>query len=129
MHRTDVLDAAQHIISADRNRQYGEPEDCFSNIAALWSAWINARLGGTAQLDLAGHEVATLMQLFKIARRLANPGHADSWIDDAGYAACGAEIALRAAAKKTETPFPKLEKIDRGDATAGLNAFAAGAHQ
>ena len=38
-------------------------------------------------------DVAIIMALVKIARLAASPGHEDSWIDLAGYAALGAEIA------------------------------------
>ena len=34
-----------------------------------------------------------MMALLKIARVKYNPRHADSWVDIAGYAACGAECA------------------------------------
>jgi hypothetical protein len=40
-------------------------------------------------------DVAHLMVLLKVARSINNPQHKDSWIDIAGYAACGAETALR----------------------------------
>jgi hypothetical protein len=33
--------------------------------------------------------------LIKVARLSTNPTHKDSWIDLAGYAACGAGIALK----------------------------------
>jgi len=36
-----------------------------------------------------------MMALMKIARLRHNHGHADSWIDLAGYAACGGEIGTR----------------------------------
>ena len=34
-----------------------------------------------------------MMALLKIARLMSNPEHADSWIDGAGYLACGGEVA------------------------------------
>ena len=34
-----------------------------------------------------------MMALLKIARASANPEHIDSWIDGAGYMACGGELA------------------------------------
>lgn len=37
------------------------------------------------------NDVAMMMALLKIARIAAGGGKADSWIDLAGYAACGAE--------------------------------------
>lgn len=38
--------------------------------------------------------VAAMMALLKIARTKANPAYLDSWVDLAGYAACGAEAAI-----------------------------------
>jgi len=40
---------------------------------------------------LKPHDVALMMALLKIARLKGNPIHGDSWVDLAGYAACGAE--------------------------------------
>jgi hypothetical protein len=34
-----------------------------------------------------------MMALMKIARLATNPAHEDSWVDLAGYAACGASVA------------------------------------
>jgi hypothetical protein len=34
-----------------------------------------------------------MLALLKVARIRSNPKHADNWIDIAGYAACGGEIA------------------------------------
>ena len=38
-------------------------------------------------------DVAAMMALLKIARLMSNPEHVDSWIDGAGYLACGGEVA------------------------------------
>ena len=37
--------------------------------------------------------MAIMMALLKIARISKNPQHMDNWVDLAGYAACGGEIA------------------------------------
>jgi hypothetical protein len=36
-----------------------------------------------------------MMSLLKLARIRSNPGHSDNWIDLAGYAACGGELAAK----------------------------------
>jgi hypothetical protein len=36
-----------------------------------------------------------MLALLKIARLKNSPNHRDSWVDIAGYAACGAECALK----------------------------------
>ena len=90
MTRKECLDMAAQCVLQDRASQYGGPEDTFGRIAKLWSAYLGTKLDGT--------DVAAMMGLLKIARLRANPTHGDSWIDLAGYAACGAELAGKAEA-------------------------------
>ena len=44
-------------------------------------------------VDIEPEDVAIMMGMLKIARLASNPQHMDSWVDLAGYAACGGEIA------------------------------------
>jgi hypothetical protein len=83
MTRKEVLDRAAECVLRDRNTQYGAPENTFTEIAGLWSLY----LGHLIQ----PHDVALMMALLKIARLKGNPTHGDSWVDLAGYAACGSE--------------------------------------
>ena len=85
MTRKECLDAAGKAVLTDRAREYGHPEDCFGLIAALWSRYTGC--------DISTADVAAMMILLKLARIEGNPRHADSWVDIAGYAACGAECA------------------------------------
>lgn len=85
MKRAAILDAAKAAVTADRQATHGAPEDSFGLIARLWSA----RLG----IQLRPDQVAVMMIDLKTARAWQTPGHADNWIDLAGYAACGAELA------------------------------------
>lgn len=85
MKRAEVLDAAKAVVTADRQAMHGAPEDSFGLIARLWSA----RLG----VQLRPDHVAVMMIDLKTARAWQNPGHADNWIDIAGYASCGSELA------------------------------------
>lgn len=85
MTRADILDSARTAVTRDRAATHGAAEESFGLIARLWSA----RLG----LDLTGAQVALMMIDLKTARAWGNPGHADNWVDIAGYAACGGEIA------------------------------------
>ena len=76
----------------------GGVEDNFNRIAALWNAHIANRYSEKCGLDtylplLDASDIAMMMALMKIARLAHAPGHMDSWIDIAGYAACGGEIA------------------------------------
>ena len=92
--RGDILDKAKACVCQDRNREYGEPEDGFRLIAALWEPVIRAScVSPGAVVSVDPETVALLMALLKVARAAQNPAHLDSWIDLAGYAACGGEIA------------------------------------
>jgi hypothetical protein len=86
--RIEFLDLANECVCGDRNLQYGEPEDNFSDIAKLWSSYLD--------IDIGPEDVAIMMCLFKIARLKSSCYESkDSWVDLIGYAACGGEIALR----------------------------------
>ena len=66
--------------------------EAFGVIAEFWEAYLKATNPG-AEINIDGADVAALMALFKIARIATGTQKADSWIDAAGYIACGAEIA------------------------------------
>ncbi|MBR5285399.1 MAG: hypothetical protein IKU30_00730 [Clostridia bacterium] len=85
MTRKDVLDAAEKCVCGKREQDYGSPEDNFRTIAQLWSAYKG--------VDFTALDVAMMMALLKIARIRTGKGTADSFVDLAGYAACGGEIA------------------------------------
>lgn len=86
MNRLDTLKAAAECVCGSREEDYGSPEDNFAVIAALWTAYT-----GT---DIKPKDVAMMMALLKIARAKAG-SKPDTYIDLAGYAACGAEISAR----------------------------------
>jgi hypothetical protein len=85
MKRSDVLTTADRLVNGDRDQQYGEPLVVFQRIADLWSAHLG--------ITVTPAQVAQLMILFKVARLGGSPEHVDSWVDCAGYAACGAEVS------------------------------------
>jgi hypothetical protein len=63
----------------------GNAEDNFGRIAAYWSAHLDTHVT-TA-------DVAVMMGLLKLARLKPAPHHEDSWVDLAGYADLGGEMA------------------------------------
>ena len=83
--RESILDAAKRCVCGDREQDYGSPEDNFAVIAALWTAYT-----GT---DITPKDVAMMMALLKIARAKAG-SKLDTYIDLAGYAACGGELEV-----------------------------------
>ena len=40
MNRTEVLNNANQIVHGDRQEAYGTPENNFSKIAGMWSAYL-----------------------------------------------------------------------------------------
>lgn len=91
MSRQRVYDLASQYTRQDRNTSYGTPENNFATIAAMWTAYWKARPEATETFTSA--DVAAFMALVKVARIANNPAKGDSWVDLAGYAACGAEVA------------------------------------
>lgn len=85
MTRDHCLNAAHVCVTQDRENTYGGPERSFEVTALLWSPVLG--------VEVQPHQVALCLALLKVARLTANPTHGDSWVDLAGYAACGAEVA------------------------------------
>ena len=95
MTRNEILRAAEKIVSGERQEQYGSPEDNFAAIARYWKCYLDARAkngGSDATFTLDADDVAAMMILFKVGRLSTGAGSADTWIDIAGYAACGGQI-------------------------------------
>lgn len=85
MKRAELLQAAEQTVCKDRQATHGELAANFEAIASLWTTYIGKQV--------YAHDVAAMMALLKIARIKANPKHDDNWLDLAGYAACGSEVA------------------------------------
>jgi hypothetical protein len=88
--RADVLNEARDLITGDRNNQYGPPEQDFVRTARLWSA---LGLAGPGGRDIIGSDVALAMACLKMSRLAWNRDKRDSWVDGAGYFACGYEVS------------------------------------
>ena len=82
--RAEILHEAEHCICGQREQDYGSPESNFEIIANLWTDYLDAEVSALA--------VAMMMCLLKIARIKNGGGTGDSFVDLAGYAACGGEI-------------------------------------
>ena len=94
--RAAVLEKARACVCGEREEDYGSPEDSFGCIAELWEAYLRAAcISPDAVITVTPTDVAMLMALLKIARIGTSfvGGTADSFVDLAGYAACGAECA------------------------------------
>lgn len=83
--RQECLEEASRIISGDRDKQYGGPEENFDRIARIWSVIL-----GTS---VTREDVAMMMVGLKVARYASKSGfQPDTWTDIAGYAGCGFEV-------------------------------------
>ena len=86
MLRSDILDEAKMAICGDREKDYGSPFINFNRIADLWSAYLGDRV--------TPNDVCNMMILLKISRMQTGGVLCDdNFIDIAGYAAIGGEIA------------------------------------
>lgn len=91
--RASLLEEAGRYVHTDRNSNYGNPEDNFEVIAEIMRAYLKRRF--KADIPLMSYDVANLMFAVKLGRLAHNPFHHDSYVDMAGYAAAGAEVAGR----------------------------------
>ena len=91
--RHSVLSTADSVVNGARADVYGGPEDSFQLIARLWEPYLSAKCISMDGACIEPEDVAVMMGLLKVARLAQSPDHEDSWIDLAGYTACGAEIA------------------------------------
>ena len=94
--RAAVLEKARACVCGEREEDYGSPEDSFGCIAELWEAYLRAAcIAPDSVVRVTPTDVAMMMALLKIARVGTSfvGGTADSFVDLAGYAACGAECA------------------------------------
>lgn len=92
--RSRLLNEVMEIVHKDRNANYGNPEDNFSQIAGLWNVYLGTRKKASVDttLFITSADVAIMNMLIKVARLAKNPNHHDSAVDIAGYAACLADI-------------------------------------
>lgn len=92
MTRADILDEAKKCVCGHREQDYGTPEDNFTTISFLWTAYLYA--AHSTNFQITAKDVAVMMALLKVAR-IARGDSIDSFVDLAGYAACAGEITAR----------------------------------
>lgn len=84
--RERLLEEARRAISGDRQRDYGPPTPSFDRIGKLWAAILGVE-------EVTAEQYAMCMIAVKLGRLVESPNHRDSWMDIAGYAGLGAEVA------------------------------------
>lgn len=104
MTRKETLEKAIVCVCGQREKDYGSPEDNFRIITQLWTAYTG--------YPFDSKDVAMMMALLKIARIASGTATEDSFVDLAGYAACGAEIATKEkdSFKEASVDFEKISK-------------------
>ncbi len=98
MNRPDILDKAKQCVCGQREHEYGSPENNFQIIANLWNTYLDIK-----GVTITPVDVAMMMSLLKIARIKSGTATEDSFVDLAGYAACGGEIATENKLTEKET--------------------------
>lgn len=88
--REECLRKACECVNQSRKDRYGNLEDNFARIATLWNGYLFA---DRDDMYLSAIDVANMMVLLKIARSYENQSYEDNYVDIAGYAACGYELA------------------------------------
>ena len=84
MKKHEALKAAAKTVEK-RGESYGDVRENHERIASLWSVVLGQ--------DISPERVVLCMTCVKVARLIQTPDHEDSWVDIAGYGACGAEVA------------------------------------
>lgn len=90
MTKKEILESAANCVCRSREEAHGSPENNFACIAAMWNAYLYRKSGCIN--DLNGADVAAMCALLKLSRIAGGNASEDSWVDLAGYAACGGEI-------------------------------------
>ena len=83
------LAESKRLINADRNEEYGEPYDNFSDIASMITVILRSILKDGERVRV--EHVAMIMIIVKLSRMTTSPRKMDSWVDIAGYVGTGWE--------------------------------------
>lgn len=81
-----VLRRAESLVTGDRRQDYGEAARSFEALAIVWSTLCG--------VPLTPVQVALCLAALKLWRCSTSPGSMDSYVDLAGYAALGWEVAV-----------------------------------
>ena len=87
MKTKEFLINATKLAEGDRQQDYGDKTLNHSNIAKLWSAYLD--------MTITTHDVAVMMCLLKIARTKLGKVSKDTYIDMAAYSAIAGEIKFK----------------------------------
>ena len=87
MKSNQILNQASVLVQGQREKDYGDKTENHSNIARLWSAYLD--------IPIQAHDVAILMALLKIARTKLGAVSKDTYTDMSAYSAIAGEIKFK----------------------------------
>ena len=90
----EFLEKASELAAGDRENDYGDKVHNHTNIARLWSTYLDVKI--------EAHDVAILMTLLKVARTKLGAVSEDTYIDMAAYSAIAGEIKFKEPKKESE---------------------------
>ena len=90
----ECLEKASALVAVDREKDYGDKVHNHTNIARLWSSYLDVKI--------EAHDVAILMTLLKIARTKLGAVSEDTYIDMSAYSAIAGEIKFKEPKKESE---------------------------
>ena len=94
MKASEMLEHAAVLVGGQRAEDYGDKTINHARIADLWNMWLHeSRVSNGPDDHITAYDVAVMMLMVKVARLMHSPGHQDSHVDIAGYAAIMEEIA------------------------------------
>jgi uncharacterized protein YmfQ (DUF2313 family) len=104
-----ILAIAEGLVNGQRQQDYGDKLQNFSQISMLWQGYLAMKLGPDARIT--PEDVAMMMMLVKMARLAKSPDHLDSLVDIAGYARCMDMLQIE---RKNLTVLPGALRDARG---------------
>ena len=87
MKSNQILNQASVLVQGQREKDYGDKTENHSNIARLWSAYLD--------IKIEAHDVAIMMALLKMARTKLGEVSKDTYIDMSAYSAIAGEIKFK----------------------------------
>tara|TARA_A100000172_G_C3018936_1_gene102454 strand:+ start:319 stop:588 length:270 start_codon:yes stop_codon:yes gene_type:complete len=87
MKSNQFLNQASVLVQGQREKDYGDKVENHSNIAKLWSAYLD--------IPVTAHDVAILMSLLKVARTKLGAVSKDTYVDMSAYGAIAGEIKFK----------------------------------
>lgn len=101
----EIATEAARLVGGDRAQQHGDKGANFEATAKLWNAYLSIRKGGVSA-PITGSDFANMMVLAKMSRvHTGVKFNMDNFVDMAGYAACGGEVALQEQSADTPPDF------------------------